>query len=221
MGVYKPHSVGRQPNRNRFIAGRAAGNRLWNDASGYRTRLRAAALVAVPLNIAYGILAFLTWCVPLVYKCSIPAAYVGIAAFLLKRVGTIVMPTPLVSLETMGLDPAWSIPIVLVVLVTLAAAHFLCARRVDDIPTAHNENSVNDLYEEAVAQIERRHHLTPRERDVTLLLGKGGTTKSISSTLSTAEATVRTHIMHIYRKLGINSQQELVELVEKEMHGSE
>ena len=66
---------------------------------------------------------------------------------------------------------------------------------------------------EAVA---RRFDLTPRERDVFVLIARGRTLGVISRELNIAEGTARTHMGHIYAKLGVRRQQELIDLVEAE-----
>lgn len=52
--------------------------------------------------------------------------------------------------------------------------------------------------------------LTPRERQILALLTSGRTAKPISSELSLSLPTVRTHIQHILRKLGVHSCLEAV-----------
>lgn len=56
--------------------------------------------------------------------------------------------------------------------------------------------------------------LSEREKDVFRLLAKGRNAEFISHELCIARPTAKTHIQHIYQKLCINSQQELIDLVE-------
>lgn len=58
------------------------------------------------------------------------------------------------------------------------------------------------------------HGLTPREAEVLVLLARGRTAAHISETLSVSLPTARTHIQHIYRKLGVGSQQALLDVIE-------
>lgn len=56
--------------------------------------------------------------------------------------------------------------------------------------------------------------LTPREREVFDCLARGRNAEYIQNKLFISENTVRTHILHIYRKLEVNSQQQLIDLVD-------
>jgi LuxR family maltose regulon positive regulatory protein len=55
-----------------------------------------------------------------------------------------------------------------------------------------------------------RAQLTERERAVLGLLPSGMTAGEIASTLSVSEATVRTHLRHVYEKLGVAGRREAV-----------
>jgi DNA-binding CsgD family transcriptional regulator len=57
--------------------------------------------------------------------------------------------------------------------------------------------------------------LSPRQREVFMFLAKGRNTTFISSELFIAPHTAKAHIYRIYQKLGIHSQQELIDLIEK------
>lgn len=71
------------------------------------------------------------------------------------------------------------------------------------------------------ASVAARYDLTPRERDVFLLIARGRTLGVVSRELNIAEGTARTHMGHIYAKLGVHRQQELIDLVEAEPVESE
>lgn len=60
------------------------------------------------------------------------------------------------------------------------------------------------------------YELTPREAEVFFLLAKGRNAEYIGKQLVVSSATVKSHIYHIYRKLGINSQQRLMTIVDDE-----
>lgn len=56
--------------------------------------------------------------------------------------------------------------------------------------------------------------LTKRETEVLAYLAKGRSLPYIADVLFVTTGTVKTHTMHIYRKLGVNSKQELLDLLE-------
>ncbi len=57
--------------------------------------------------------------------------------------------------------------------------------------------------------------LTYREKDVLRLRVKGYSSKKIAAALTIEITTVRTHLKHIHRKLGVSSQVELIQFVHK------
>jgi len=64
---------------------------------------------------------------------------------------------------------------------------------------------------EAIAD---RYLLSHRELEVLFLLAKGYNASYIQEKLYVSRSTAKTHINHIYRKLGIHSQQELLAMIE-------
>lgn len=66
---------------------------------------------------------------------------------------------------------------------------------------------------EAVA---RHFDLSQREAEVFVCLAKGRNAEYIQQKLFISSNTAKTHISHIYRKMGINSQQRLIDLVDCE-----
>lgn len=66
------------------------------------------------------------------------------------------------------------------------------------------------------AKIASDHQLTVREREITEYLARGRNKRVISQELGLSEETVKTHMGNVYRKLGVHSQQELIDLVEAE-----
>ena len=56
--------------------------------------------------------------------------------------------------------------------------------------------------------------LTSREQEVLRLLAAGRSQRYIQEVLVISEGTVRTHIKHVYQKLGVHSKQELIDLVD-------
>ena len=66
-------------------------------------------------------------------------------------------------------------------------------------------------------KIAKRRHRTPvpltiRERQIVLALSEGATNREIGRRLRLAEGTVKVHLHHIYRKLGIPNRTTLAVL---------
>lgn len=66
----------------------------------------------------------------------------------------------------------------------------------------------------ACAGLARDGGLSPRERDVLELLARGRNNAHIQEELVLSRNTVKSHIRHVYAKLGVHSQQELIDLVD-------
>lgn len=57
--------------------------------------------------------------------------------------------------------------------------------------------------------------LSRRETDVLFLLAKGRNVSFITQQLYISEGTAKTHVNHVYKKLGVHSRQELIELIDQ------
>lgn len=75
------------------------------------------------------------------------------------------------------------------------------------------------LVEQASADIAEEYGLSKRETEVCVLLAKGRDTAYIQEKLFISSGTVCSHRDRIYRKLGIHSKQELLDLVEERLLG--
>lgn len=80
---------------------------------------------------------------------------------------------------------------------------------------AEDEPAVADAGFDAASYAER-FGLSAREVEVFELLAKGRNRLHISQTLFISDNTTRTHMKNVYRKLDVHSQQELIDLVERE-----
>lgn len=74
--------------------------------------------------------------------------------------------------------------------------------------------SLENSLEDRCAAVRRAFGLSQREGEVLVLLAKGRNAQHISNALFISEHTAKTHIHHIYRKVGVNSQQSLIDVVE-------
>lgn len=64
------------------------------------------------------------------------------------------------------------------------------------------------------ARVASEYRLSGREAEVLRYLAKGRNAQFISEELYISAYTVKTHIYHIYQKMGVNSQQELITIVD-------
>lgn len=68
-------------------------------------------------------------------------------------------------------------------------------------------------------KISSEHGLTAQEGRVFSMLARGYSYSHIADELVISGHTVKTHVYHIYRKLDVHSQQDLITFTENEMHG--
>lgn len=73
-----------------------------------------------------------------------------------------------------------------------------------------------EVFQYKAQLIAKRYGLTQREFDVFLLLSKGRSNKLIEERLFISSHTVDSHVTHIYRKCGVHSRQEIMDLIEQE-----
>ncbi len=60
-----------------------------------------------------------------------------------------------------------------------------------------------------------RYNVSPREKEIILLILKGKTNKDIEDALYISVKTVNNHIYSIYQKFGVNSRLELLHAIQK------
>lgn len=112
-----------------------------------------------------------------------------------------------------GLHTAFAATIVMLVLAANILAPTELGRRSNRAtvqPTAPSD--AGPSLEHACQQLAAAHGLTPRERDVLVYLAQGRDAKHIHHELRLSVNTVRTHMRHVYTKLDVHNQQELIDL---------
>ena len=89
-------------------------------------------------------------------------------------------------------------------------------RGVQPVPESElgGEAAAPDL-DAACERLAREHGLTARETDVLRLLARGRNNQHIQDELSLSRNTVKSHIKHVYTKLDVHSQQELIDLADE------
>ena len=70
--------------------------------------------------------------------------------------------------------------------------------------------------DDAATRLARRFRLSPREIEVFFLLAKGRNRAYIANELAIGDETVKSHIKSLYRKMDVHSQQDVIDLVDKE-----
>lgn len=81
---------------------------------------------------------------------------------------------------------------------------------------SEREESKQGAWRAACEAVCEEHGLTRRESEVFELLAKGRNAAYVEETLVISSHTVKSHMLKIYRKLGVHSQQELIDMVENE-----
>lgn len=85
------------------------------------------------------------------------------------------------------------------------------ADKTTSLPEASQQQSA---LEQRCAQVGAEHGLTAREQEIFAMLARGRNAGFIMDEFVLSRNTVKSHIKHIYVKLGVHSQQELIDLVE-------
>ena len=68
-------------------------------------------------------------------------------------------------------------------------------------------------FEERCRMLAEKFALSPREYEIATLLGRGHTSAFIAKSLIISESTVYTHARNLYRKIGIGSKEELIQVL--------
>ena len=129
-------------------------------------------------------------------------AFASIAWVLLLSTAAIV-DTLLVMLATYAL-----------VIGALYATWFAGRRQADEARPAEGEAApLSETVADTCLEIARRYRLSPRETEVFTLLAQGRTRSFIQEELVLSDGTVKTHVTHIYAKLGVHDRQEMMDLI--------
>ena len=179
--------------------------------------------------VGYGLFDLLSWAVMAnvasrVHTSPLRVFGLGVGMTVAGRALGYVVGTICATQQAVGNLSLQSLSMLMVLLLVVACASILPESAFGRI--GHPRDNENPLPGEFISQasgpsfesvcvsIARRGSLTTRETDVLLPLARGHNAQSISNELSITKGTVQTHVKHIYAKLGLHSQQELIELVE-------
>lgn len=78
-----------------------------------------------------------------------------------------------------------------------------------------NDQEVQDVAARCT-KVAETYKLSPRETEIFGYLGRGHGIVFIAETLVISESTVRTHVKNIYKKIGVSSREELLQLVDED-----
>ena len=96
----------------------------------------------------------------------------------------------------------------------LYATWFAGRRQADEARPAEGEAApLSETVADTCLEIARRYRLSPRETEVFTLLAQGRTRSFIQEELVLSDGTVKTHVTHIYAKLGVHDRQEMMDLI--------
>jgi DNA-binding CsgD family transcriptional regulator len=75
-------------------------------------------------------------------------------------------------------------------------------------------------WQERLDEVATEHKLSPRQQEVMRLLLKGRDVKYIMNKFVISQATAKTHVYNLYKKLNIHSRRELLDMMEQKNSGS-
>lgn len=84
-----------------------------------------------------------------------------------------------------------------------------------DYTASRIEDDRKNYWKQSILEIAEEADLSPRETEVLELLSRGRDTDYIHDALFISSHTVKTHCYHLYKKLDVHSQQEIITLVEQ------
>lgn len=93
-----------------------------------------------------------------------------------------------------------------------------------ELPEASTEVTayiVEDRVQARVRGISEQSDLTSRETDILGFLAQGRSTQYMAENLFLSENTVKSHVKNVYRKLGVHSKQEVIDIINSEVPTSE
>lgn len=97
------------------------------------------------------------------------------------------------------------------VVVALCAVWFVPSR--SDVRVEEDAAPLAQTVSDTCLELARRYALSPRETEVFVLLAQGRTRAFIQDELVLSGSTVKTHVSHIYVKMGVHDRQEMMDLI--------
>ncbi len=126
-------------------------------------------------------------------------------------------PAILDSYGALGMPAQTILGIAAIVLILCATTLLFADRNLLRDWSIPLENDTHELDQARLVsrcnQVAREHRLSSREQEVLLLLVEGEDVAGIEKKLFIANGTAKSHIQHIYKKVGVHSKQELLDKV--------
>lgn len=194
-------------------------------AAMYLSLLLADSLFAIYtalLETSFLILHLFVWIVSRAFAEERTGLYRVCVTYLSLRVGWLIGNLSIsVSPQYTDIPVGMTVTVIaLATVITLSIASSIrSAQDSSQSPTQSTEPNC-DPFRNACDIIAKRYNLTPREREVLELLAKGRNARFIANALVISDGTSRTHIMHIYQKMYVNSQQQLMNIVDAALASS-
>ena len=119
-------------------------------------------------------------------------------------------------------DSAITVVVVLIMAIFIITRTFVYTKDDVKVEPATTEKETEQQTEKSKAGffthkcevVAQRYDLSPRQLEVLILLGKGRNAEYIENTLVISNHTAKAHIYNVYKKIGVHSQQDLIDLIE-------
>lgn len=99
--------------------------------------------------------------------------------------------------------------------VAVAFAFMFTERDCTDVLASLPEPDHAPRFREKCEHVAGHYGLSARELEVLVLMAKGRSASRVAEDLGVTLATINSHVNHIYRKLGVHSRQELIDVIEQ------
>ena len=171
----------------------------------------------VLVSLGYAGFDILIWCLIAFFAQRSRNITVSVAAAMgVEQVGILLGAIIVLLLQNTGIGPlAFSIVLMVLTYALLLACFALLGRYLKGWPTfslpRESSASHGDGAKDAVEELAHVCGLTPREKDVALLLCEGRSAPYIAEKLFVSENTVKTHVRHIYEKGDFHNRQEFLD----------
>ena len=147
-------------------------------------------------------------------SCLISLGYAGACIAAVLLLGPFYGNIPLQDQVFIGLQALGSLCAIIALVIfgePLIRAFDIHQRKLNTQSAGHSEGLVA-----LCEQLTRIYFLTPRESEVLKLIAEGRNEPYIAQALSISRATVKTHVNHIYKKTGVTSRQQLLDVLRGE-----